>query len=486
MKRIIKFTLLIFVLIFLCSNLALADGVIIPPPDRNITEAGQKAIIFYDEGKEDLILSIAFTGDISNFGWLIPVPEKPEVNRSSDKAFEKLEELTLPKKNLLEKIKDWSFGNLGRGYFRDGLSEGLTPQKITKEPVSVLETKKVGVFDIAVLLATDSGALSEWLSKNNYNLPQGAESLLEDYIENKWYFVAAKINPFAFSIFELPGLNTGHATPVKISFRTKNLVYPLKISSLNKSTELNKDKPYLWPFNKKQEKKQVPYYRQKASILLYIFADHKKIPANYSLAVDNKSGSFTIDYADKISAKEIEELTVTETGDPWMKPAHDFYLTKLSSHIKPADMTEDLFFKNASDNYSHNAGHLRLYQWFLVPLWLVWFGLVTNPQAWIILGVLFFILVIPQLLLRSRPVWVICWIFQFFALFLISGFFFIMTGALLISVVSFSMFVVSLLSWFFTFIIIAVMYLIIILQFRKHHLWRIESLKKAKLKRKNK
>ncbi len=466
MKKIIELVLFILVFVFLGSNLALADGAIVPPRgDYNVTEAEQKAIIFYDQGKEDLILSITFKSDATDFGWLIPVPQKPTVDKSSDKAFEKLGELTRPKENLLEKIESWSFISGRKGVYGEvPLSAGLGAKETVPQPVTVLETKEVGIFEITILSATDSKNLSEWLDKNNYNFPPGADLLLKDYIANNWYFVAVKINPsllpFLNSSEEKLNLKTGHATPLKISFQTDKLIYPLKISSLNESNPSS--------INKKNNKEIFPYYE--VSILLYVFTDHKKIPANYSLTEENKKGSFTINYADQIGAQAIEEMAVTETGDPWIKPNHDFYLTKLSSHIKPADMTEDLFFKNASDDYSVNAGHLRWYQWFLVPFWAIFYGVIINPLAWVILVILFFILSIPQFLLKSRFVWMICWIFQFSALFLATGLFLLITTGFLFSMSGgLSAFFSVLIGWFLFFLVTATMYLIVILQFRKHH-----------------
>ena len=203
MKKIIKLFFGVLTLVFLCSNFVFADGAIIPFNNNDISEAGQKAIIFYDQGKEDLILSNSFQSNATDFGWLVPVPQKPEVSQSSDKAFQELGMLTIPKDNALEQIENWNTRIRG-GHFSNAMSQNLVPQASSKANISVLETKTVGVLDIVVISANDSRALLDWLNKNSFNLPKGSEVVLNDYIKNNWYFVAAKINPSAFPLFQLP------------------------------------------------------------------------------------------------------------------------------------------------------------------------------------------------------------------------------------------------------------------------------------------
>ena len=46
---------------------------------KDINEPTQKAIIFQDQGREDLILQVKYEGPAEDFGWLIPVPGRPDV-----------------------------------------------------------------------------------------------------------------------------------------------------------------------------------------------------------------------------------------------------------------------------------------------------------------------------------------------------------------------------------------------------------------------
>src|SRR5437016_6612077 len=50
---------------------------------KDINEPTQKAIIFHHQAREDLILQVKYEGPAEDFGWLIPVPGRPEVRKGS-------------------------------------------------------------------------------------------------------------------------------------------------------------------------------------------------------------------------------------------------------------------------------------------------------------------------------------------------------------------------------------------------------------------
>ena len=53
-----------------------------------------KAIIVHDAGREDLLLQAKYEGPLEEFGWLIPVPVLPTVEKGSMEAFYELSQLT--------------------------------------------------------------------------------------------------------------------------------------------------------------------------------------------------------------------------------------------------------------------------------------------------------------------------------------------------------------------------------------------------------
>ena len=76
-----------------------ADGCFVVPKfvwdkHKDIAEPTQKAILVYDAGQEDLILQVKYEGPVDDFGWLIPVPNLPTVQKGSMKCFYELSQYT--------------------------------------------------------------------------------------------------------------------------------------------------------------------------------------------------------------------------------------------------------------------------------------------------------------------------------------------------------------------------------------------------------
>ncbi|MFH0819608.1 MAG: DUF2330 domain-containing protein [bacterium] len=210
-----QFIILSILTLFL-PILTLADGMVIPPRDRYVYETGQKAVIFYEKGVETLVLSIAFKGDAEDFAWIIPTPQKPEVNKSSDELFSSLEKLTAPQIDY----------NRPQPLFL-GATGG--PEE---KSVQIIETKKIDYYDITVLTAGDKEALVKWLNEHEYQFPENSSYILDSYIKDKWYFTAVKIDASSISSGVEAQLREGHAIPLQLVFKTDKPVYPLKISSI--------------------------------------------------------------------------------------------------------------------------------------------------------------------------------------------------------------------------------------------------------------
>lgn len=211
-----KQLIILSILTLFLPTLALADGMVIAPPDRYVYETGQKAVIFYEKGVETLVLSTSFKGDAEDFAWVIPTPQKPEVNKSSDELFSSLEKLTAPQIDY-NRPQPSFLGATG------GLEE---------KSVQIIETKKIDYYDITVLTAGDKEALVKWLNEHEYQFPENSSYILDSYIKDKWYFTAVKIDASSISSGVEAQLREGHAIPLQLVFKTDKLVYPLKISSV--------------------------------------------------------------------------------------------------------------------------------------------------------------------------------------------------------------------------------------------------------------
>jgi hypothetical protein len=410
MKKII---FAIGLLILVMPAMVSADGAIFPPPDYWIQETDQKAVIFHSENKEIMILSVTFRGDAENFSWIVPTPSRPEVSKSTDELFTALEKLTAP---------EYSYGVMP---MYSGASRDMAAEE---SGVAVLETKKVEYYDITVLEADDPEALTKWLKDNNYQFPESGKYLFDDYIANKWYFTAIKLDAKSLSGGVEAQLRQGHAVPLKFVFASSKIVFPLKISGIAEYFKYPDTEPIPLMMESGEIKSgqavggsagvavSAPstvevapisdyYYpwQPGVNILLYVFADHKKdLPG------------FTTNYADWVKSKDIEKLAVESSGDYWIQPEErKYYLTKLSRYMQPSEMTYDLYLRDAEDNDRVGVSEA---DWqnilvgilvFLVVLSIsLVIGILSPP------GLIFVGCTLLHVFVKNNVVKIIAWIFQ--------------------------------------------------------------------------
>lgn len=207
-----------------------ADGMFIPMTPREfeqskrnterllISEPQQKAAIYYSKGIETLIISPSFKGSASNFAWVIPVPAQPKVSIVDGALFHELKTFTSPPTKFRRP-----------GPVVTGGVPGAAPS------VEVLERKTLGVYDVSVLRSNDANALTKWLKQNGYQIPEPDKFVRERinpipyYIRKHWTFIACRV--------KIPEkaqrLQTGSLAPIKLVFKSKQIIYPMKLSSLS-------------------------------------------------------------------------------------------------------------------------------------------------------------------------------------------------------------------------------------------------------------
>jgi len=176
-----------------------------------ITEPEQKALILFNNGQEDLIISPSYQGAAADFAWVIPVPARPKVATLEGALFHEMAALQ----------------PLGR-YKKAAAPASKSVGK--SDDVKVIERKTVGDYDVSVLEANNGHALLEWLTLHQYHLHAAAEKPLSTYVHEKWTFVACRIKAPATAA---AGLQQGILAPLRLTFRTRKPVYPMRLSAAN-------------------------------------------------------------------------------------------------------------------------------------------------------------------------------------------------------------------------------------------------------------
>lgn len=182
----------------------------------------ESAIILWDAAnhEEHFIRRANFQTKAKNFGFLVPTPSQPKLSEVNDGAFRELQSETQPK--VVTKTH-WHFSAASLfmgGQIKNTFNTAAGSINILDE-VSVLETKKLGNYDVAVLWSRNAAAVSRWLKKHGYPSGTTLSTWMKPYAAKNWVLTAFKVNREA-------GGDFARLTAFRMSFKTYKPFYPYK------------------------------------------------------------------------------------------------------------------------------------------------------------------------------------------------------------------------------------------------------------------
>lgn len=197
------YRLLLACVLLLSANRATACAIAYKEGQGVATAEEQALIVWNPETKtQDFIRKVRFDASADDFGFLVPTPTKPEIEESSDEVFKYL-------KGLFPEPDTRGAPAAGSAFTRAG----------GPAPVQVLEEKRVGSFDVAVLKASDSSSLLNWLNTNGYKVRESFEPWLARLVTMDWVLTA-------FKYVGGPEASAVSINPVRMTFQTDTPFFP--------------------------------------------------------------------------------------------------------------------------------------------------------------------------------------------------------------------------------------------------------------------
>ncbi len=351
-------------------------------PGSAVEVAAETALIVWDEATktEHFVRAASFASTSADFGFLVPTPTRPTVEEADPAVFRTLTSTTAPRTQTIVKTvrPELSCGSLRTETFSAGGAVRSQPGG-----VEVLEKKKVGDYDVAVLKADDAGPLREWLDKNGYDArPQLAE-WLKVYVQNKWVLTAFKIstdrpakaaagppstgksNPAG----AVPPSPNAHPVPVRMSFQT--------------------DRPF-YPYREPADQRLVSPDAPPPSRLLRVFV---AADARVAGTLGDK-GTFP---GQTVWANALDAATVANLSKGASLPAdlagRSWFLTEFEDTSSPRPGTDEVYFAKAADQTTVERPPVTVYEYR------------ESPTPGTVLGILAavpVVLLIAGLLVRRR------------------------------------------------------------------------------------
>ncbi|OIV39263.1 hypothetical protein BIV57_01430 [Mangrovactinospora gilvigrisea] len=305
-------------------------GALVPGPGRVISVAQETSAVAWNGRREEIVMELNVNGTAPDAGWIMPTPSTATVSLGDDALFGALQQASEPQYRTRHYFwprsgADWPFG-LGGG---DDMASGSAAA--APRPVSVLSRQKLGPFEVTRLAATDSTALQNWLTRNGYSESPRLAQGLKPYVARHWQYVAIRLAPKADG-----STLDGGLTPLRIGFASRELIYPMRLSSLASSTQ---------------------------TLRLYLLTPHRMTPGALG------GGTATTAFAGRLNASDLPAGTVTAPDRP--------FLTTLDQVIpQPWRIKDDLHFRQASADtpYRQTIYTDRLLEFAGLPAWFVVLG----------------------------------------------------------------------------------------------------------------
>ena len=353
---------------------ALADGKMFWKEEIPPTIPYQRALILFRDGRETLVLQSKYeiprTPAKVSLGWVVPVPAVPEVaSMPAGSAQSMFWELSMRSRPRVTSLFDMIayvlfFGLLGLSLMTLllGLLSYVFPfppwflrnrDRLIRFPfyslltlilmspiafisarawkggdygVDVIAEHRVGIYDVKVVKATDTGELIAWLQAHEFKFGDEDKSGFESYVSKGWCFVVANIRPTAEQT-EREIVAEGLVAPLILRFPVKAPIYPVALTATG---------------------------HHDTEILIYLVCETK-------MACDNR---LKLRFAgERDSTRSLIWLLDTEPAEFFSPegPEELFapYLCKFRDTLTSAQMTQDITFSPASDNEPYQEHILK-------------------------------------------------------------------------------------------------------------------------------
>ncbi|HEY6078467.1 MAG TPA: DUF2330 domain-containing protein, partial [Polyangiaceae bacterium] len=219
---------------------ALACGGFFCNQSQPVNQAAE-SIIFADngDGTTTAVIQIQYQGPSKSFSWLLPISSVPkadsDIGVASNLALQRLQSATNPNYTLTTRVEGTcrqdvsERGNGGPPLASGGgLNNGGPVLGSDSGGVTVEASGVVGAFEWAVIsldksLAEPADAAIEWLKLNQYDVPDGAGSLLGPYLADGMYLLALKLTK---------GADSGSIRPIVLTYAGTEASIPVKLTAV--------------------------------------------------------------------------------------------------------------------------------------------------------------------------------------------------------------------------------------------------------------
>jgi len=347
-------------------------GFYVSKADTKLYNKASQVVIARNGDRTILTMANDFQGEVKDFALVVPVPvvlKEEQVHVGDPKVLERLDAFSAPR--LVEYfdpdpcarpsfsednavMAPRSMAGPTRGASRDEKTLGVT----------VESRFTVGEYDILILSAKESNGLETWLQRNGYQIPKGANQLLQPYVRQKMKFFVAKVN---LSEFEKTGYK--FLRPLQMAYESPKFMLPIRLGMINSTSEQDLIVYVLSPKGQAEitnyRTVKVPSDTEVPIFVKDVFGGFYKDMFQTAYTREGKKVAF-LEYAwdmsscDPCSAEPLNPEELRQAGVFWITPdsPSNVFISRLHVRYTRDKFPEDLMFQETSNRQSFQGRYI--------------------------------------------------------------------------------------------------------------------------------
>jgi len=358
-------------------------GFYVARADTSLYNQASQVVLVRDANRTVITMANDFQGAVKDFAVVVPVPtfiEREQINVADNALLEHLDAYTAPRLVEYNDPDPCARYEIAMRNSMQDMPASATMEKDKERGralgVTIEASYTVGEYDILILSAEESGGLIHWLTENDYNIPKGAEKVVDSYLRQDMRFFVAKVN-----LQEQSKLGYAKLRPLQVAYESNKFMLPIRLGTLNAN---GKQELYVYALTrtgrvettnyrtvKLPSDKEIPEFVQAE------FGDFYRALFAQETRKENERAVF-IEYAwdmawcdpcaaDPMSPAELRRLGVfwlgSDAGGFAPSPAQNVFVTRLHVSYDSRHFPEDLVFQETGDRQNYQGRYVIRHPW---------------------------------------------------------------------------------------------------------------------------
>jgi hypothetical protein len=196
------------------------------PPTQTVSDiTDERMLLAVSTLQSTLYDQLRYTGNPTNFAWVLPIRGTVDVGLSADVLFDSFDAMTTTQ--IVPPVPNCPSPSCQFGAVPAAANGGGSAD--VSGTVTVLKQENVGPYATVQLQASDSNALQNWLAQNGYNISADVAPVVAEYVKEGFDFLAMKL---------LPNQGVQAMRPVRVTTPGASLSLPLRMAAVGTGQEV--------------------------------------------------------------------------------------------------------------------------------------------------------------------------------------------------------------------------------------------------------